>query len=64
MPFKSKAQQRYLFSKDPELAKEMAGPMSHKDYGDLPEHVSDQKRLKNQHLKDLSKQYLRKKSVK
>jgi len=37
MPFRSKAQQRYLFSQKPELAKEFSRDMKKKDYKKLPE---------------------------
>jgi len=41
MPFQSKAQQRYLFAKNPKVAQEFASKT--KDYKDLPEHVSPHK---------------------
>lgn len=37
MPFKSKAQMRYLFAKHPEIAREFAEKTP--DIKDLPEHV-------------------------
>lgn len=58
MPFKSKAQQRYMYARHPEIAEEFSEHMSHKDFEKLPE-----KKAKNQHLKDLSKKHIRKKSV-
>ena len=36
MPFKSKAQQRFMFSRHPRLAREFAGKT---DFKDLPEKV-------------------------
>lgn len=36
MPFKSKAQARYMFAKHPAIAKEFA---AHTNFGKLPEHV-------------------------
>ncbi|MFI4954534.1 MAG: hypothetical protein ACHP9Y_01325 [Gammaproteobacteria bacterium] len=39
MPFKSKAQQRFMFAKHPEIAKEFADATP--DIKKLPEHVSD-----------------------
>ena len=36
MPFKSKAQQGFLFAKKPEIAKEFASKMSPGDYKKLP----------------------------
>lgn len=37
MPFKSKKQQRMMFAKHPEMAKEFASHMSAKDFAKLPE---------------------------
>lgn len=37
MPFKSRAQQAYLFIHNPKVAKEFASKTT--DYKDLPEHV-------------------------
>ena len=45
MPFKSKAQMRYLYAKEPEVAKEFAGKMSKKAIKKLPAKVK--KRGKN-----------------
>jgi hypothetical protein len=39
MPFKSKAQQGFLFAKKPEIAKEFASKMSPADFSKLPDHV-------------------------
>ena len=39
MPFKSKAQQRYLFAREPEVAKRFAKDTPKSAYKDLPEHV-------------------------
>lgn len=63
MPFKSKAQQRYLYARHPEIAEEFAEHTSKKAYKTLPEHVGN-KTSKNEHLKKLSHQYMRSKSVK
>ena len=38
MPFKSKAQQRYLFAREPEVAKRFAKDTPKSAYKDLPEH--------------------------
>ena len=47
MPFKSKAQQRYLFAKEPDVAEEFAEKTPKASYKKLPEHVSkDKNRLK------------------
>ena len=43
MPFKSKAQQRYLFAKEPEVAEEFAEKTPKASYKKLPEHVSKDK---------------------
>jgi hypothetical protein len=42
MPFKSKAQQKYLFAKKPEVAKEFAEKTT--NYKALPEHVKKKKK--------------------
>lgn len=63
MPFKSKAQQRFLFASRPKVAEEFAEKTPEKDYNKLPEHV-DQKKGKNEHMKMLSNKYMRAKSVK
>lgn len=44
MPFKSKAQQRYLFAKNPEVAKEFAEHT--KSFKKLPEHAKRKKAKK------------------
>ena len=41
MPFQSKAQQRYLYAKEPAVAKEFASHMDKADYKNLPEHAGD-----------------------
>lgn len=41
MPFKSKAQQKYLYAKHPEVAEEFAAHTSKKQFKNMPEHVSD-----------------------
>lgn len=63
MPFKSKAQQRYLFSRKPEVAEKFADKTSKKSYKKLPEHVDGPKSI-NEHMKNVSHQYMRSKSVK
>lgn len=63
MPFKSKEQQGYLYAKKPEVAEEFSEKTSKRDYNNLPEHV-DQKKGKSDHMKMLSKRYMRAKSVK
>lgn len=55
MPFKSRAQQAYLFAKEPEIAKEFAEKTPKSAYKKLPEHVRD-----NNRLKEISKKYRRK----
>lgn len=59
MPFRSIAQQRLLFSKKPEVAKEFAEHTSKSDYRNLPEHAAKDKN----HLKEYSKKHRRKKDV-
>jgi len=44
MPFKSKAQQKYMFAKKPELAKEFAEATP--NIKKLPEHVKKKKKKK------------------
>ena len=39
MPFKSKAQQKYLFATNPKVAAEMADKTPKSAYKDMPEHV-------------------------
>ncbi len=47
MPFKSKAQQRLLFSQHPDVAEEFAEHTPKSSYKKLPEHVAkDKNRLK------------------
>lgn len=46
MPFKSRAQQRYLFAREPEIAEEFAEKTPKSAYKGLPEHVRDKNRLK------------------
>ncbi len=55
MPFKSKAQAKYLFAKEPEVAKEFAEHTSKQEFSRLPDHAK-----KNKHLKELSKKHLKK----
>jgi len=46
MPFKSKAQQKYMFATNPALAEEMADKTSRSAYKDFPEHVKKNKKGK------------------
>ena len=55
MPFVSKAQQAYLFAKEPKIAEKFAEHTPKSAYKKLPEHIRD----KNQ-LKEISKKYRRK----
>ena len=57
MPFKSRAQQSYLFAKKPEIAEEFAEKTPKSAYKKLPEHVSKDKNG----LKEYTKKYRRKK---
>jgi len=43
MPFKSKAQQRYLFAKEPDVAEEFAEHTPKSSYKKMPEHVAKDK---------------------
>ena len=43
MPFKSKAQQKFLFSQKPEIAKEFAEHTSKKQFKNLPKKVKKRK---------------------
>lgn len=56
MPFKSKAQQGYLFIHHPEIAEEFAEHTPKSAYKKLPEHVSKDK----DGMMKLSKKYRRK----
>ena len=56
MPFKSKAQQAFLFAKHPDVAEEFAEHTPKSAYKKLPEHVSKDKNG----LKAYSKKYRRK----
>lgn len=56
MPFKSKAQQRFLFAKEPQVAEEFAEKTPKSAYKELPEHVGKDKN----HLMKYSKKYRRK----
>lgn len=58
MPFKSKAQQGFLYSKHPEVAEEFAEHTTKSEYKNLPEHVSKDKNG----LKSISKKYRRSKN--
>lgn len=46
MPFKSRAQQRFLFAKEPEVAEEFAEHTPKSAYKKLPEYARDKNRLK------------------
>jgi hypothetical protein len=46
MPFRSIAQQKFLFSQHPEVAEEFSEHTPKSAYKKLPEHVSDKNRLK------------------
>ena len=61
MPFKSKAQQRYLFARHPEVAEEFAEHTPKKKYKKLPEHVGEPKSI-NDHMKMVSHKFMRSKS--
>ena len=43
MPFKSKAQQKYMFATNPKVAEEMASKTPKGSYKDMPEHVRPKK---------------------
>jgi hypothetical protein len=58
MPFVSKAQQRFLYAREPEVAEEFAEHTPKSAYKKLPEHVRDKGRLS---MKELSNKYRRKK---
>lgn len=47
MPFKSKAQQKYMFATNPKVAAEMADKTSKDSYKDLPEHVKGKNKKKS-----------------
>lgn len=46
MPFKSKAQQRYLFAKKPKVAQEYADKTPKSAYGSLPQRAGKRKKRK------------------
>lgn len=60
MPFRSRAQQRYLFAREPEVAERFAEHTPPSSYAGMPEHVSKDKNR----LKELSNKYRRKKDGK
>jgi|GEM_PF-2019878 len=60
MPFRSQAQQRYLFAREPEVAEKFAEETPKSTYDRLPEHVSKDKNR----LKELSNKYRRKRDGK
>lgn len=45
MPFKSKAQQGYLFAKKPEVAREFASKTPKSAYSNLPEHKGSMSKM-------------------
>lgn len=47
IPFKSRAQQKYLFSQKPEIAEEFAEHTPKSAYKKMPEHVKESSRLKD-----------------
>lgn len=59
MPFVSKAQQRHLFAREPEVAEEFAEHTPKSAYKKLPEHVAKDKNR----LKELSKKHRRNKNA-
>lgn len=46
MPFKSRAQQKMLFSKHPDVAEKFSEHTTKEEQKNLPEYVSDKNRLK------------------
>lgn len=58
MPFRSRAQQAFLFAKKPEVAEEFAEHTPKSAYKKLPEHAKT-----NSRLKEYTKKYGRKKDV-
>lgn len=56
MPFKSTAQQKYLFAKKPEIAKEFAQDTSEAQFHRLPKHVKKKKIKLLTRLKSLPKE--------
>jgi hypothetical protein len=46
MPFKSKAQQRYLYATNPKVAERFSKDTPKKAYKNLPEHVGKKKKKK------------------
>jgi hypothetical protein len=58
VPFRSLAQQRYLFAREPEVAAEFAEHTPKSAYKKLPEHVRDKNRLK-----ELSKKHRKPKNA-
>lgn len=57
MPFRSRAQQAYLFAREPEVAEKFAEETPKSAYKKLPEHVRDKNRLK-----EISNKYRRKRN--
>lgn len=58
MPFQSKAQMRFLYAREPEVAEKFAEHTPKEAYKKLPEHTAEGKRLK-----ELSNKYRRKKNA-
>ena len=59
MPFRSKAQQAFLFAKHPDVAEQFASETPKSAYRKLPEHVSKDKNR----LKEYTQKHRRKKDV-
>jgi len=57
MPFASKAQQAYLFAKEPKIAEKFAEHTPKSAYKELPEKAKDKNRLK-----EISKKHRRKRN--
>lgn len=55
MPFKSKAQQKYLFSKMPEVALEFAKKTPKESYKKLPKHLKNKKTKRKNDEEEYSK---------
>ncbi len=63
MPFKSKAQQKFLYSHLPEVAEKFADHTPKKAYEKLPEHIGNPQ-SKTELMKRISHKFMRSKSVK
>lgn len=55
MPFRSKAQQRYMYANNPKLAEEFAQYMDSKDFKSLPEKSSGKNKKKKSKKKTVNK---------